>query len=237
MLAPISPPFALVFPITFPTQCPISFWTIFGPQIDFKIDQKSVGNFFKNQATNKSYFSFIFDQIPKTISCSSKMVDVQKSFQNLVFLQLFQTSAHANKSKHATCNAFKNHQKPNPKSMNFSLKLNEFSIIFGIDFQVRNSDVLGKVLGSILASISDHVGVQNDVRTASKNHHIKSCQHEPQHDPKRPPKTASWIGVVVGVEVQDRRLTAFMPNKPSWIRFWHHVGPFFDRFWTVAGSS
>ena len=72
--------------------------------------------------------------------------------------------------------------------MNFSSKLNVFSIIFVIDFQVRNLDVLGKVLGSILASISDHVGVQNDVRTASKNHHEKSCQHEPNMSPNMTPR-------------------------------------------------
>ena len=88
-LAPISPSFALLFPITFPTRFPTSFWTDFGPQLDFKIDQKSIRNVFQNQATNKSYFSFIFDQISKTISCSSKMVDVQKSFQNLLFLFVF----------------------------------------------------------------------------------------------------------------------------------------------------
>ena len=84
--------------------------------------------------------------------------------------------------------------------MIFSSKLNTFSIIFGIDFQVRNLDVLGKVLGSILASISDHVGVQNDVRTASKNHHEKRCQHEPNMNPnmtprglpKRPYESAPW---------------------------------------------
>ena len=80
-------------------------------------------------------------------------------------LYVFQTSAHARQSKQATCNAFKHHQKPYPKSIPFSSKLNAFSIIFGIDFQVRNLGVLGKVLGSI----SDHVGVQNDVRTASKS--------------------------------------------------------------------
>ena len=88
-LASISPSFALLFPITFPTRFPTSFWTNFGPQIDFKIDEKSMRIFFQNQATNKSYFSFIFDQISKTISCSSKMVDFQKSFQNLVFLYVF----------------------------------------------------------------------------------------------------------------------------------------------------
>ena len=85
-LAPISPSFALLFQITFPTRFPTSFWTDFGPQIDFKIDQKSIKKFFQNQPTNKSYFSFIFNQISKTISCSSKMVDFRKSFQNLVFL-------------------------------------------------------------------------------------------------------------------------------------------------------
>ena len=77
-LAPVSPSFALLFQITFPTRFPTSFWTDFGSQIDFKIDQKSIKKFFQNQPTNKSYFSFLFDQISKTISCSSKMVDVQK---------------------------------------------------------------------------------------------------------------------------------------------------------------
>ena len=118
-LAPISPSFALLFPITFPTRFPTSFWNDFGPQIDSKINQKSIRHFFQHQATNKSYFSCIFDQISKTISCSSKMVDVQKSFKNMMFLHVFQTSAHANQSKHATCNAFKIHQKPYPKSMIF----------------------------------------------------------------------------------------------------------------------
>ena len=65
---------------------PTSFWSDFGPQIDVKIDQKSIKKFFQNQPTNQSYFSFIFNQISKTISCSSKMVDFRKSFQNLVFL-------------------------------------------------------------------------------------------------------------------------------------------------------
>ena len=85
-LAPISLSFALLFQITFPIRFPTSFWIDFGPQIDFKIDQKSIKKFFQNQSTNKSYFSFIFTQISKTISCSSKMVDFRKSFQNLLFL-------------------------------------------------------------------------------------------------------------------------------------------------------
>ena len=121
-LAPISPSFALLFQITFPTRFPTSFWTDFGPQIDFKIDQKSIRNFFQNQATNKSYFSFIFDQISKTISCSSKMVDVQKSFQNLVgfFFRhpLMPTKAN---TRHATHS--KIIKKPHPKSMNGGSKL------------------------------------------------------------------------------------------------------------------
>ena len=85
-LAPISLSFALLFQITFPSRFPTSFWNDFGPQIDVKIDQKSIKKFFQNQATNQSYFSFIFNQISKTISCSSKMVDFRKSFQNLLFL-------------------------------------------------------------------------------------------------------------------------------------------------------
>ena len=89
MLALINHYFALLFPITFPTRFPTSFWTDFGPQIDVKIDQKSIKKFFQNQPTNKSYFSFIFNQISKTISCSSKMVDFRKSFQNLMFLNVF----------------------------------------------------------------------------------------------------------------------------------------------------
>ena len=102
-------------------------------------------------------------------------------------------------TRHAThWKITKNHVK---KSTIFLSKFSIFSIIFGTDFQVRNLNVLGKLLGSILASISDHVGVQNDVRTASKTHHEKRCQHEPNMSPnmtprglprrpKRPPKTA-----------------------------------------------
>ena len=32
-------------------------------------------------------------------------------------------------------------------------------------------------------------------------------------------------------------LIALMPNKPSWTPSWHHVGPFFERFWLIFGSS
>ena len=88
-LAHINQSFALLFPITFPTRFPTSLWTDFGHQIDLKINQKSIKQFSQNQATNKPYFSSIFDQISKTISCSSKMVDVQKSFQNRMFLYVF----------------------------------------------------------------------------------------------------------------------------------------------------
>ena len=86
--------------------------------------------------------------------------------------------------------------------MMFSLNLSLFSIIFGIDFQVRNLDVLGKVLGSILASISDHVGVQNDVRTASNNHQENDANMTPTW-----PQEASQNGLMNrrrgGVAVQD----------------------------------
>ena len=88
-LAPRSPSLALLFQITFPTRFPTSFWTDFGPQIDSKINQKSIKKFFQNQLKNKSYFSFLIDQISKTISCSSKMIDFRKSCQNLMFLQVF----------------------------------------------------------------------------------------------------------------------------------------------------
>ena len=188
-LAPISPSFPLLFQITFPTRFPTSFWTDFGRQIDFKIDQKSIKHFFQNQPTNKSYFSFIFDHISKTISCSSKMVGFQNSFQNLLFLCVFfrhPTMPTEANTRHAThWKIIENHIK---KSMFFASKLSWFSILFGIDFQVRNLDVLGKVLGSILASISDHVRVQNDVRTASKNHHEKRCQHKPNMNPNMTPR-------------------------------------------------
>ena len=89
-------------------------------------------------------------------------------------------------TRHAThWKITKNHVK---KSIIFPSKFSLFSIIFGTDFQVRNLNVLGKVLGSILASISDHVGVQNDVRTASKAHHEKRCQHEPNMSPNMTPR-------------------------------------------------
>ena len=70
----------------------------------------------------------------------------------------------------------------------------------------------------------------NGIKKSSRKKVPTWAQHEPQHDPKRPPKTASWIGVAVGVAVQDRLLTALMPNKPSWTPFWHHVGPFLIDF-------
>ena len=127
MLALISPSFALLFPITFPIRFPTSFWIDFGPQINLKINPKSIKDFFQNPPTNKSYFSFIFNQILKTISCSSKMVDFRKSCQNLMFLQVFYISDHANQSKHATCNALKNHQKPCQKINYFSI---DFQLIF-----------------------------------------------------------------------------------------------------------
>ena len=85
MLAPTTPSFALLFPITFPIRFPTSFWTDLGPQFDFKIDQKSMKNCIQHQVTSKSYFSFIFDQSSKTISCSSKMVDVQKCSNAMCF--------------------------------------------------------------------------------------------------------------------------------------------------------
>ena len=141
----------------------------------------------------------------------------------------------------------------------FSLKLNSCSIIFGIDLEVRILDVLGKVLGSILASISDHVGVQNDVRTASKTHLEKRCQHKPNMSPnmtprglpKRPhesaprwrrgPGFASWplLCFTRCPEPHFGNMLHHFLYQFWWIfwPFWHHVGPFFDRLWTVVGSS
>ena len=55
------------------------------------------------------------------------------------------------------------------------------------------------------------------------------------------PQEASRIGAM------DRRngrrigprcvLTTFMPNKPSWTPFWHHVARCVNRFWIVLGPS
>ena len=146
-LAPISLSFALLFQITFPSRFPTSFWSDFGPQIDVKIDQKSITKFFQNQPTNQSYFSFIFNQISKTISCSSKMVDVQKSFQNLMFLHAFLSSAHANESKHATCNALKNHQKPCQKINYFSIEIQLIFDHFWHRFPSPKFKRLGEGLG------------------------------------------------------------------------------------------
>ena len=134
-------------------------------------------------------------------------------------------------TRHAThWKITKNHVK---KSIIFLSKFSLFSIIFGTDFQVRNLNVLGKVLGSILASISDHVGVQNDVRTASKNHHEKRCQHEPNMSPnmtprgfpKRPHESASW--------------SAYWSKIASWpllcltSRPEPHFGTMLDHFWSI----
>ena len=85
-LAPISLSFALLFQITFPSRFPTSFWNNSRPQIGFKINQSSIRNFFPQQAADKPYFSFLFDPISKTISCSSKMVDVRKSCKTMRFV-------------------------------------------------------------------------------------------------------------------------------------------------------
>ena len=60
---------AKIEPKTVPKTCKFRTWKSLPKmientfQIDFKIDQKTITNFFQNQTTNKSYFSFIFDQI------------------------------------------------------------------------------------------------------------------------------------------------------------------------------
>ena len=73
----------------------------------------------------------------------------------------------------------------------------------------------------------------NGIKKSSRKQMPTWAQHKPQHDPKRPPKSAPWIGVLV----QDRLLTTFMSNKPSWTPFWHHVARFLHRFWIVLGPS
>ena len=86
------------------------------------------------------------------------------------------------------------------KTMILLSKLSQVFINCCIHCQVQNLDVLVNILGSILDSISDHVGIQNDVRTASKNHHEKRCQHKPNMNPnmtprglpKRPHESAPW---------------------------------------------
>ena len=127
--------------------------------------------------TNKSYFKQVLQTSPISASSSIKFrrqphVQAKWSmFKNrsktLCFCMFFRHPLMPTKAntRHATHSKIIKSHIPNQR---FSLKLHAFSIIVGIDFQVRNLDVLGKVLGSILASISDHVGVQNDVRTASK---------------------------------------------------------------------
>ena len=159
------------------------------------------------------------------------MVDVQKSFKNLLFLHVSLASAHANQSKHATWNAFKIHQNSYPKSSVFPSKLTSFSIIFGIDFQVRLD------FGFDFGTCWGPKRRPNGIKASSRKKMPTWAQHKPQHDPKRPPKTASWIGVVVVPRSRIRFLTALMPNKPSWTPFRHHVGQFLKRCWSILGPS
>ena len=95
-------------------------------------------------------------------------------------------------------------------------------------------------LGSMLASISDHVGTT----TTSERHQKRSTKKDANMSPawtpawpKRPPKTASWICAAVATWSRIRLVTALMPKKPSWTPCWHHVGPFLNRFWTAVGPD
>ena len=113
-------------------------------------------------------------------------------------------------TRHAThWKITKNHVK---KIIIFLSKFSLFSIIFGTDFQVRNLNVLGKVLGSIWASISDHVGVQNDVRTASKTHHEKRCQHEPNMSPNMTPR---GLPRRLQIDPKSIKIRACEPPRPK----------------------
>ena len=145
-------------------------------------------------------------------------------------------------TRHAThWKITKNHVK---KSLIFLSKLSLCSIIFGTDFQVRNLNVLGKVLGSILASISDHVGVQNDVRTASKNHHEKRCQHKPNMSPnmtprglpKRPHESASWWRRGPGFPPWPLLCPTSRP-EPHFGTMLLHFGIDFDQFLNHVGQN
>ena len=131
-------------------------------------------------------------------------------------------------TRHAThSNIIKNHVK-NPW---FFIELSSFAITFDIDFQVRNLDVLGKVLGSILASISDHVGVQNDVRTASKNHHEKRCQHEPNISPNITPRGLPKRPHESAPRSAPRSPLLCLPSRPE-----PHFGTMSDHFWIDFGQ-
>ena len=48
--------------------------------------------------------------------------------------------------------------------------LSEISIILGIDYPMRDFDLLGKLLASISASISDNVGRKINLKRAWKQH-------------------------------------------------------------------
>ena len=88
------------------------FWIDCGPKIDSKINPKSIKKFFQNQPTNKSYFSFIFDQIPKTISCSSKWPMFKNRSKTLCFCVFFRHPLMPTKgnTRHATHSTImKNH--------------------------------------------------------------------------------------------------------------------------------
>ena len=68
MLAPINPSFAVLFPIAFPIRFPTLFWTDFGPQIDFKINQKWQAGVRRITANTRRTNSWIFNKRPRNVS-------------------------------------------------------------------------------------------------------------------------------------------------------------------------
>ena len=57
----------------------------------------------------------------------------------------------------------------------------EWTIILGIGLPLRNFAVLGKVLAAILASISEHLGLKNELKTIVRGTRKPHPKQFPKH--------------------------------------------------------
>ena len=130
--------FALIFGSIFDR-----FWTLNRPQNQSKINQKILSKSTSKQARFQLHLRSNFEDnlMFKQNGGCSKIVP-----KHCVFV-CFWTSAHANQSKHATCNALKNHQKPCQKISYFSIEIQLILDHFWHRFPSPKFKRLGEGLG------------------------------------------------------------------------------------------
>ena len=97
----------------------------------------------------------------------AKIADLQKTYKNNMFFVHFLNIRFCQEARKTTWKPLSISSKTTSKNESI---LKEISIILGIDYPMRDFDLLGKVLASISASISDHVGRKIHLKRAWKQH-------------------------------------------------------------------